>query len=130
MHHLVNFYRTRCEQLEEQKNALIKTLSQLYEMRDGNFNFQDWLSSVTAAQAHAPRPPAPNEKLVDTPMYGQQATDMLRALSDPNHPVHKSPMMKEMMFGMLHNMGVDPAQLKSLQSQQLPTFPPTGSQPY
>jgi hypothetical protein len=116
MDYLSNFYRNKCERLEEQKNILINNLSEIFETNE--FNFRNWLSNVVSQQASQTPLNANHSsgELVDTPMYSKQATDIMQALSDPRHPMHQSPFMKEMMFGMLTSMGVNQAHIKNLKS--------------
>lgn len=114
MDYLTNFYKNKCEQLEEQKNYLIDNLSKLFE--DDQFDFKNWLSGVVERQ-NTQQPAAtniPSEKPTDSSMYSKQASDIMQALSDPNHPATQSAFNKYMLFGMLHSLGVHPGHIKAL----------------
>ena len=110
MNQLTNFYKNKCEQLEEQKNILLRQLNEIADA-SGGFNFSDWLQQRMAQQAQpapAASEAAPPQQIsggmLNNPAYGSQATAIINALSDPNHPAHESAFMKHTLFSMLFGL--------------------------
>ena len=137
MNQLTNFYKNKCEQLEEQKNILLRQLNEIADA-SGGFNFSDWLQQRMAQQAQ-PAPKASEASpaqqisggMLNNPAYGSQATAIINALSDPNHPAHGSAFMKHTLFSMLFGLGVHKSHIDNLKNMpHNRDFPSPGSNLY
>lgn len=144
MNQLTNFYKNKCEQLEEQKNILLRQLNEIADA-SGGFNFSDWLQQRMAQQGQpapaaseesaSPKPPPQTSPLsggmLNNPAYGSQATAIINALSDPNHPAHESAFMKHTLFSMLFGLGVHKNHIDTLKNMpHNRDFPSPGSTLY
>lgn len=132
MHHLTNYYRNLSEQLQEKINILEKQLlykTKLLVSEDLQWNLGARLPSEEEmfvqkmADAEKIQNQSEMEKGPKSSNRIQLASNIMRMLNDPDHPVHKDEVRKEQLMSLL-------AYLNTQQNPPPAAPPTTGSQEY
>jgi hypothetical protein len=132
MHHLTNYYRNLSEQLQEKINILEKQLlhkTKLLVSEDLQWNLGARLPSEeeTFVQKMADAEKIQNQSEMEKGPKSsnriQLASNIMRMLNDPDHPVHKDEVRKEQLMSLL-------AYLNTQQNPPPSSPPTTGSQEY
>lgn len=135
MNYLTNYYKNRAEQLQERVKVLeakILSLQEIAEVPDdqkpdllksasmaefGGFDkasFQDVLDKPEVGFFFPEEPKTQKPKDSDDTLLnlGGDLMHLVSALSNPHHPIHKFPQVKESTIGFLKTLGVPDHMLK------------------